>query len=437
MSIVMGLLNPSPTTTFSTLVNVNVEWAVGGQIDAGSFPSHLLKDPDFGVQKMEVSDFINGTICPLASDFDENAVNFLINTAQEVPLLDTNRAVWFNTPRNGYSRDLELKITYALNTTNGAYFIPTISAFEFEFIDNEGNVKATHTWIDGVKKYKGASQDPVQDRVSVRYIRDIDATVSLVKWTPKFYAWIDAFTPNTGRMQMAADDPKDTNRWDGSALTLTTGWSMPFKMDLTVISIEDSIAALRNAQMVREEFDNNGVIFSPRCATIAEAYQMLDKPVATGNLQNTFLNRGGIFDWLSSQYRGGFMTQGWSKDVTNSGQSLTNFGSADDESVNSAGIFNVVGGTNNSLAQLKPVIIGNFLLVTDGTPTVFVPPGFDVGRSADISWQDVFVLGTSVRARPRKYKIVSGYLDTGFSNIGDGNGSSMKRWGTRILRLLG
>ena len=437
VSIVMGMLGATSTTTFSVLVDVNVEWAIGGQIDAASFPSHLLKDPDFGVESMTVTDFINGTIRPLASDFAGQGANFLINTAQNVPLLDTNRAVWFNVPLNGYSRDLQLDFTYALNTTNGAFYIPTICAFEFEFLDNEGNVKKTFTWIETAKRNSGAGQDDDQTRRSVRYVRDLDPTVSLVRWTPTYYAWIDAVNGPTARMQGASDDPRDTNPWDGSGLSLTTGWSMPFKVDLTLYSIENSIISLRNSRMVTEEFDNNGVIFTPRSATITEAYQMLDKAQTTTNLVNTFLNRGGIFDFISGTYRAGFMNNGWTKDVTNAGQTLTNFGSADDASINSAGIFNVTGGTPNNIAQLKPDIIGSFLLCRNGDGAAFLPSGFNSGNSADLYWESVFILGTSVDAKPRRYKVVSGYLDTGFSHIGNGNGAGMKRWGTANYSALG
>ena len=426
VSIVMGLVDSTPATQFDTLVNVDVEWAVGGKIDSGSFPSHLLKDPNFGVQQEVVSDFIKGTVRPLSADFDDTEQSFLINTVQSVPILDTQRTVWFNTPLNGYSRDLQLNITYALNTTNGAYYIPTVMAFEFEFLDNEGIIQKTYTVIEGVKKYPGAGADPVQNRTTQRYIKGIDASVSLVRWTPKYYAWIDAFTPTTGRMQGPTDDARDTNRWDGSALTLTTGWSMPFTVDLTVISVEDSIGALRNARMISEEFQNNGVIFTPRSCTIVEAYQMMDKARTTTNLVNTFFNRDGILDWKG--YRAGFMLHGWTKDVTADGQSLTNFGEADDKSVNTAGAYNVPGA-QNQLSQLNPEIIGRFTVAVDGDNNAFRPPNF-TNLSADIRWEDLFVLGTSINVIGRKYKVVVGYLDTGFSNIGDKQGTGMTRYGT-------
>ena len=430
VSIVMGMLNASPTTMFSVLVDANVEWAIGGKIDAASFPSHLLKDPDFGVESMTVTDFINGTIRPLAADFAGQGANFLINTAQNVPLLDTNRSVWFNVPLNGYSRDLQLNFKYALNTTEGAFYIPTLCAFEFEFLDNEGNVKKTFTWIESAKRNEGAGQDDNQSRRSVRYVRDLDPTISLVRWTPTYYAWIDAVNDTTARMQGASDDPRDTNPWDGSGLSLTTGWSMAFTVDLTLYSIEDSIISLRNSRMVTEEFDNKGVVFTPKSATITEAYQMCDKAQTTTNLVNTFLNRGGIFDWIAGTYRCGFMNHGWTKDVTNAGQSLTDFGSADTASISNAGIFNATGATPNNVSQLNPDIIGSFLLCRNGAGDAFLPSGFNAGNSADIYWETVFILGTMVDAKPRRYKLVSGYLDTGYTDIGNGNGSGMKRWGT-------
>lgn len=255
-----------------------VDWNIIAQLNASSFPNHLLKSDFYGDRNFLAAEVVKGTIfaTQAAADADtsETDQKYVVDQNYPIAIPATYKEVWFQSPKSQTYREISLDI-YFRYTTTSPYSVPLLASFIFTAEDYAGHVLKTYHWIHPIKFVKGNVAD-TSDWVFPFHLTDIDENMERLVFKPHF----DFFTSVGGAVSGSMWSSEILERDD---VNYVANWQMKIRMDMTFRAVDNSIIEVRKNQIERTAV-GEGRGFTITCGV--ETYDNIK--LSVGNLSVAF-----------------------------------------------------------------------------------------------------------------------------------------------------